>query len=177
MVRETSMASIHNLLSSDFFTLIYIFKGIFFLFFKKIIYASQYTVAVFRHSRRGYQILSQMVVSYHVLLGIELRTSPRAVSAPNCWAISPSPTIFSLLYYFEFSFQRESNYIFNIYIELPPKLPSNSQWPSCLIFWLWNKITKELLHALSYLEFWVWFSTRSSLLLIERTHESKNTMK
>jgi hypothetical protein len=30
----------------------------------------KYTVAVFRHSRRGHQILLQMVVSHHVVAGI-----------------------------------------------------------------------------------------------------------
>jgi hypothetical protein len=30
----------------------------------------KYTVAVFRHSRRGYQILLRMVVSHHVVAGI-----------------------------------------------------------------------------------------------------------
>jgi hypothetical protein len=35
------------------------------------------------HTRRGNQIPLQMVVSYHVLLEIELRTSGRTVSAPN----------------------------------------------------------------------------------------------
>jgi hypothetical protein len=31
---------------------------------------SKYTVAVFRHSRRGHHISLQMVVSYHVVAGI-----------------------------------------------------------------------------------------------------------
>ena len=30
----------------------------------------KYTVAVFRHSRRGHQILLRMVVSHHVIAGI-----------------------------------------------------------------------------------------------------------
>jgi hypothetical protein len=33
-----------------------------------------------------------MVVSHHVVAGIELRTSGRAVSALNLWAISPALT-------------------------------------------------------------------------------------
>jgi hypothetical protein len=41
------------------------------------------TVAVFRHTRRGHRIPLQMVVSYHVVVGIELRTSWRAISALN----------------------------------------------------------------------------------------------
>jgi hypothetical protein len=43
----------------------------FFLFLKKIylFYLYEYTVAVFRHTRRGYQISLQMVASYHVVTG------------------------------------------------------------------------------------------------------------
>jgi hypothetical protein len=44
-----------------------------FFFFLKIylfIIICKYTVAVFRHSRRGRQILLQMVVSHHVVAGI-----------------------------------------------------------------------------------------------------------
>jgi hypothetical protein len=54
-------------------------------FFKKdLFYLYEYTVAVFRHIRRGHQISLQMVVSHHArLLGIELRTFGRAVSALN----------------------------------------------------------------------------------------------
>jgi hypothetical protein len=44
----------------------------------------EYTVAVFRHTRRGHQIPLQMVVSHTMrFLGIELRISGRTVSAPN----------------------------------------------------------------------------------------------
>jgi hypothetical protein len=39
-----------------------------FFFFRFII--CKYTVAVFRHSRRGRQIFLQMVVSHHVVAGI-----------------------------------------------------------------------------------------------------------
>jgi hypothetical protein len=44
----------------------------FFFFFKIYFYfiICEYTVAVFRHSRRGRQILLQMVVSHHVVAGI-----------------------------------------------------------------------------------------------------------
>jgi hypothetical protein len=41
----------------------------------------EYTV--FRHTRRGHQIPLQMVVSHHVVAGIELRTFGRADSALN----------------------------------------------------------------------------------------------
>jgi len=43
-----------------------------FFFFKDlfIYFVYKYTVAIFRHSRRGHRILSQMVVSHHVVAGI-----------------------------------------------------------------------------------------------------------
>ena len=61
-------------------------------FFKDlfIYYMCKHTVAVFRHTRRGCQISLQMAVSHMWLLGFELRTFGRAVSAPNRWAISPA---------------------------------------------------------------------------------------
>ena len=41
------------------------------IFFKiYLFFICKYTVAVFRHSRRGRQILLQMVVSHHVVAGI-----------------------------------------------------------------------------------------------------------
>jgi hypothetical protein len=41
----------------------------FFFFFLKIylFYVCEYTVAIFRHTRRGHQIPLQMVVSHHVV--------------------------------------------------------------------------------------------------------------
>ena len=48
-------------------------KHFFFFFFFLKIYLfiiCKYTVAVFRHPRRGSQILLQMVVSHHVVAGI-----------------------------------------------------------------------------------------------------------
>jgi hypothetical protein len=46
----------------------------FFFFFKDFLnylfIICKYTVAVFRHSRRGRQILLRMVVSHHVVAGI-----------------------------------------------------------------------------------------------------------
>jgi hypothetical protein len=56
----------------------------FFKFFLKIylFIICKYTVAVFRHSRRGSQILLQMVVSHHVVAGIwtlDLRKSSRVL--------------------------------------------------------------------------------------------------
>jgi hypothetical protein len=46
-------------------------KNLFFFFLKIYLFIlCKYTVAVFRHSRRGSQILLQMVVSHHVVAGI-----------------------------------------------------------------------------------------------------------
>jgi len=42
----------------------------FFSFFKDLFIIYEYTVAVFRHIRRGHQISLQMVVSHHVVAGI-----------------------------------------------------------------------------------------------------------
>jgi hypothetical protein len=46
-------------------------KGIFFLSFLSsyLVIICKYTVAVFRHTRRGRQISLQMVVSHHVVAG------------------------------------------------------------------------------------------------------------
>ena len=52
-----------------------------FIVFIYLLVICKYTVAVFRHSRRGRQISLQMVVSYIVVVGFELRTFRRAVSA------------------------------------------------------------------------------------------------
>jgi hypothetical protein len=48
-----------------------------------------YTVAVFRHTRRGHLIPFEMVVIVW-LVGVELRTSGRAASALDPEAISPA---------------------------------------------------------------------------------------
>jgi hypothetical protein len=46
-------------------------QGLFFFFLKIYLFIiCKYTVAVFRHSRRGSQISLQMVVSHHVVAGI-----------------------------------------------------------------------------------------------------------
>jgi hypothetical protein len=47
------------------------FFCLFFVLFLKIyvFYVCEYTVAVFRHTRRGHQIPLQMVVSHHVVAG------------------------------------------------------------------------------------------------------------
>ena len=51
----------------------------------------KYTVAVFRHTRRGHQIPHYRWLWYPMwLLRFELGSFGRAVSALNCWAISPA---------------------------------------------------------------------------------------
>jgi hypothetical protein len=51
--------------------------------FLNLFYVYEYTAAVFRHTRKRHPISLQMVVSYHVVAGIELSSSGRAVSALN----------------------------------------------------------------------------------------------
>jgi hypothetical protein len=63
------------LLDSFFVSLGFFFKIYLFIICK-------YTVAVFRHSRRGRQISLQ--IAGQMLLGFELRTFGRTVSALNC---------------------------------------------------------------------------------------------
>ena len=59
----------------------------------------KYTVAVFRHTRRGHQISLQMVVNHLSLLGFELRTSERAVSAlPKILSSNPSNHVVAHIY-------------------------------------------------------------------------------
>jgi hypothetical protein len=65
----------------------------FFFNFIYLLYVYEYTVAVFRHTRRGHQIPLQMVVSHHVVAGNWTQDLWRAVSALNCWAISPAPKV------------------------------------------------------------------------------------
>jgi phage shock protein PspC (stress-responsive transcriptional regulator) len=53
-----------------------------FFFFKDLCITCKYTVAVFRHTRRGHQISLQMVVSHHVVAAIwtlDLRKSNRVL--------------------------------------------------------------------------------------------------
>jgi hypothetical protein len=60
----------------------------FFLFKIYLLVICKYTVAVFRHSRRGSQISLQMVVSHHVVAGIwtpDLRKSSRVLLPTSPW--------------------------------------------------------------------------------------------
>jgi hypothetical protein len=85
---------------------VYMFDTIYdshYTFFLKTITLCEYTVAVFRHTRRGHRIPLQMVVNHTMwLLGFELRTSGRAVSAFNHWATSPALSLISLISTFYF---------------------------------------------------------------------------
>jgi hypothetical protein len=61
------------------FFVFWVFLKIYLLF----IFICKYTVAVFRHTRRGHQMSLWMVVSHHVVAGIELRSFGRTVSVLN----------------------------------------------------------------------------------------------
>jgi hypothetical protein len=63
LIRYLSGKKIKNILLFYFFFLIFIYLFIY-------LFICKYTVAVFRHSRRGHQILLQVVVSHHVVGGI-----------------------------------------------------------------------------------------------------------
>jgi hypothetical protein len=53
----------------------------------------KYTVAVFRHTRRGHHISLWMVVSHHVFAGTWAQGLGRAVSALSHWAFSLVPAV------------------------------------------------------------------------------------
>jgi glucan phosphoethanolaminetransferase (alkaline phosphatase superfamily) len=64
-----------------------------------IIIICKYTVAVFRHTRRGSQILLRMIVSHHVVAGIwtlDLQKSSR-VLLPTEPSHQPAPSSYQLL--------------------------------------------------------------------------------
>jgi hypothetical protein len=69
---EADLLYSHLLFPSFFKSLfIFIFYVHWYFFLKIYLFIiCKYTVAVFRHSRRGRQILLQMVVSHHVVAGI-----------------------------------------------------------------------------------------------------------
>jgi hypothetical protein len=67
---------------------------ILFFFFKDLfITICKYTVAVFRHTRRGHQIPFRWLWTTIWLLGFELRIFGSTVRALNRWAISPASQI------------------------------------------------------------------------------------
>ena len=51
-----------------------------------LFYLYEYTVTVFRHTRRGHWIPLQMVVRHHVVAGNWIKASGRAAGALNHWA-------------------------------------------------------------------------------------------
>jgi hypothetical protein len=86
----------------------------------------EYTVAVFRHTRRGHQIPLQMVVSHMWLLGIELRTSGRTVSV--LLAAEPSLQPLPLLSYGHLRGPRRLLGLFPLSLTLD----TSCQWPNML---------------------------------------------
>jgi hypothetical protein len=69
------------------------------IFFKDLFITCKYTVAVFRHTRRGRQISLQVVVSHHVVAGIwtlDLRKSSRVLLPTEPSHQPPQPCIFSV---------------------------------------------------------------------------------
>jgi hypothetical protein len=60
----SEMVIYHLLTEMDYQAIFSHLKKLIYLF-----YVCEYTVAVFRHTRRGHQIQLQMVVSHHVVAG------------------------------------------------------------------------------------------------------------
>jgi hypothetical protein len=60
---------------------------------ESLFYLYEYTVAVFRHTWRGYQIPLQ-IVSYHVVAGNWTQDLWKSSQCLNCWAISPAHNFF-----------------------------------------------------------------------------------
>jgi len=58
--------SLHAAMTFHVFLLNIFFKLLFFFYF---MYMNEYTIAIFRHTRRGLQISLQMVVNHHVVAG------------------------------------------------------------------------------------------------------------
>ncbi|EDL94112.1 rCG42211 [Rattus norvegicus] len=50
--------------------MVFCFLSFFLSFLKLYLFIYKYTVAVFRHIRRGHQIPLQMAVSHHVVAGV-----------------------------------------------------------------------------------------------------------
>jgi hypothetical protein len=73
-------------------------RSVLFCFKIYLFYLCEYTVAVFRHTRKGHQIPLQVVVTMW-LLGIELRTWGKAVSTLNHWpSLQPMEFIYIVIY-------------------------------------------------------------------------------
>jgi hypothetical protein len=69
------------------------------IFLKDLYYVHEYTVAVFRHTRRGHQISYRWLWATMWLLGIELRTSGKSsqCSWPLSHLSSPQKIIYNIL--------------------------------------------------------------------------------
>ena len=82
----------------------------------------KYTVAVFRHTRRGSQCLLRLVVGWlwatMWLLGFELRTSVSAGSFLNHWAISPAQKG----YFFKQILLTNNSFMWLVFLQLIEKL-------------------------------------------------------
>jgi len=81
----------------------FVVAGVFVFFFNLssyiyLFYVCEYTVHLFKHTRRRHRILLQMVVIHHVLLGIELRACGGADSAlPLSRLSSPIVAVFNFM--------------------------------------------------------------------------------
>jgi len=62
-----------------------------FFIFKDLFIVYEYTIAVFRHTRRGHRISLQIVVSHHVAAGIWTQDLWKSSQYSYHWAISPAP--------------------------------------------------------------------------------------
>jgi glucan phosphoethanolaminetransferase (alkaline phosphatase superfamily) len=97
--KQTNKQQQQHTHTPEFYLFIYLFI---YLFLKIYLFICKYTVAVFRHSRRGSQISLRMVVSHHVVAGIwtpDLRKSSleEQLGALTHWAISLAPIFIFLM--------------------------------------------------------------------------------
>jgi hypothetical protein len=137
-----------------------------FLFFFLKIYLfiiCKYTVAVFRHSRRGRQILLQMVVSHHVVAGIwtpDLRKSSRVLLPTEP---SHQPLLFFNLDYFYyifslFTFQMLSPFLVST-LQTPFPIPPSTAHQlihSCFLALAFPYTGSESLHRTKGLSYHWW---------------------
>jgi hypothetical protein len=56
-----------------------VFTPAFYFVFKIYLFIFKYSIAIFRHTRRGHQISLQMVVSHHVVAGNLTQNSERTL--------------------------------------------------------------------------------------------------
>jgi hypothetical protein len=131
----------------------------FFFFFLKIylFIICKYTVAVFRHTRRGSQILLRMVVSHHVVAGIwtlDLWKSSRALlptepsHQPSCIFLTAVNMLYCMFVYFSiFSSHFKKLNTMSLSVQHSSGFWSTNIWmhgwqtilprnPVCPLFWL-----------------------------------------